>query len=102
MANFADPQTRVSQVVFRSIRPDDPRAPWVWRVLCEVEINDIIRLTVDHPGGGGFAAEDFFVEGITYEVGPLNDEYDNVTLTLDVTPRANYNTNPFDSDPDPE
>lgn len=102
VANYKDPTNRVNQITFRSIHPDDPRSAATWNVLCRVELGDIIRLTVTHPGGGGFSEEDFFVDGINYTVGPADpDVVPDVTLTVDVTPRALYNTNPFDSDPDP-
>lgn len=102
--NYATSVPRVDRIVFRSIRPDAPGAEWTWRVICEVDINDIIRLTVATPGGASsfFTETDYYVEGITYEVSPLGSQpYANVTLTLDVSPRANYTTNPFDEDPDP-
>lgn len=101
VANYKDPQVRVRQIVFKSVHPDDPRAAATWALICGVELNDIITLHVQIPGGGEFNGVDFFVEGITYEIAPLDPDYDDVTLTLDVTPRAHYNTNPFDGDPDP-
>ncbi len=87
---FKDPQTRVRQVVFRSLGPEDPRAAKLWDLMCGVEISDVITLNTLHPGTGGFDDVDYFVEGINYQVTPLNPAYPNVTLTLDLSPRAWY------------
>jgi hypothetical protein len=87
--NFKDPRTRVNRISFSSRgRPTDAR---VWAILCGVDISDIIRLTYR-----GFVDEDFYVEAIHYDVSPLNDQYLDVQLDLDVSPRAHYNTNPFE------
>lgn len=101
VANYKDPQTRVSKVVFVSRLEDDPYADRIWRVLVGVELSDLISLTTTHPGGGGFDADEFYVEGIHYQVEPMNGETLFVRLELDVSPRANYTTNPFDTDVDP-
>lgn len=87
--NYKDPRTRVNQITVRSLHPDDVRAAAVWAFMCSVDISDIITLTTTHPGGGGFN-EDFYVEGITYNVSPLQPDYANVELILDVSPRAYY------------
>jgi hypothetical protein len=34
--------------------------------LAGAELSDLIDVTVDYPGGGGFTAEPFFIEGIHY------------------------------------
>ena len=95
--NYKNPVTRVSQMVFRNPPAGAPasRAASTWRLLCGIELSDLITVTSTHPGGGGFSAVDFFVEGITYDITPLRGDEWNVTLTLDVSPRAYYNTNPF-------
>ncbi len=87
---FKDPQTRIRQLVFRSLAPSDPRAAKVWALMCGVEISDIITVNVTGPGVGGFEDVDYFVEGITYQVDPLQPTFQNVTLTLDLSPRAWY------------
>lgn len=93
--NFHNPTTQISSLGFRSIRPDDPRGPAVWALLAGVEISDIVQVRTVHPGGHGFADEEFFVEGISYDVQPLNGDYADVTLSLDVSPQAHYETDPF-------
>jgi hypothetical protein len=96
VANCAQPTTRVERVVFRSRRStgiDDP----VWLILCQIDISDVLHLQTSHPGGGGFD-EDYFVEGISYDAQPLNRNTQDVTLTLDVSPRAIYGLSPFSAD----
>lgn len=89
VSTYNEPRTRVNQIVIRSLDPSDSRAATVWSLMCNVEISDIIHLNTTHPGGGGFD-DDFFVEGISYDVQPLQPDFANVTLTLDVTPRTYY------------
>jgi len=99
VTNFADPRTRISGITFRSLRPEDPRADATWGLICGVEITDLVDLATSHPGGGGFN-EEFYIEGIRYDISPLVKDldtgYPNVTLTLDVSPRAYWVTNLFD------
>jgi hypothetical protein len=90
--NYATPRNRVNTITLRSVGPTDPYAAAIWRVMCQVDISDIIRLRTTHLGGG--FDEDFYVEGLHYQVNPLSDVYLDVTLTLDVSPRAYYNVNP--------
>lgn len=95
LANYADPQSRITSLGFRSIHPDDSRGPATWRLLTGVEVSDLVRVKTAHAGGGGFDDEEFYVEGITYEVRPLTPDYADVTLTLDVSPQAHYVVDPF-------
>ena len=86
--NYATPRNRINQVTFRSLDPSDANAAPLWKVMCGVEIGDLIDITTTHPGGGGFNAEPFFVEGIHYDAKPLHSSYPDVTLTLDLSPQA--------------
>ncbi len=63
-------------------------------MICGVEIGDVVHLNTTHPHGGGFD-EDFYVEGIHYDAVPMNDRYPEVTLTLDLSPRAYYGAGLF-------
>jgi hypothetical protein len=93
--NYAQPRNRADQVGFRSIRPGAPGASITWQLLTRVDISDRIDLTVTSPGGGGFAAEPFYVEGVHETSRPLNPDHDDVTVTLDLSPAAYFDTNPF-------
>ncbi len=92
--NYADPVERVNLLSFKSIGETDARAAKVWQLLTKIDISDIVELTTSHPGGGGFAAAPFFVEGLSYEITPLNGDYAMVELNADVSPVGYYNT-PF-------
>jgi hypothetical protein len=70
-------------------------------MLTLADISDRLTLTTAHPGGGGFTAEDYYVEGLRYECEPANDQVPNVQLELDVSPAALFDVNPFAADPDP-
>jgi hypothetical protein len=93
--NYATPRTRVNKITFKRVGPQDPYAAALWRLMCNVEISDIIRLKTTHHGGAGGFDEDFYVEGIHYNANPLSDQYVDVELSLDVSPRAYYDTDPF-------
>jgi hypothetical protein len=95
VGNYAQPKTRVSRISFRALDPSHPNAAASWALICGVEISDIIPLDTTHAGGGGFD-EDFYVEGIHYDVKPLPEEGGHdVTLELDVSPRSFFDVNPF-------
>jgi hypothetical protein len=93
--NYATPRNRVNKITFKRVGPQDPYAAALWRLMCNVDISDIIRLKTTHHGGAGGFDEDFFVEGLHYTANPLSDQYVDVELNLDVSPRAYYDVNPF-------
>jgi hypothetical protein len=101
-ANYATPHNRVTELTFRSMRPDDPRAAANWALLCGVDINDLIDLYVRGPGDGPieyiFNGDQFFVEGISESAEPLNGEYADVTVALDLSPRAAFATGAWTGD----
>jgi hypothetical protein len=93
--NYAQPRNRVEGIAFRSIRPDAPGGHITWQLLTEIDISDQLDITISSPGGGGFTTEPYYVEGIHETVQPLNPDYDDITLTLDLSPKAYFDTNPF-------
>lgn len=92
--NFKTPRNRVSGITFRSKDPAAVGAGATWALLCGCDISDVVEVTVrgpgDSPTGYVFNAEEFFVEGIHEEVAPLNPDFANVTLTLDLSPKAYF------------
>ena len=94
MDNHAPPRTRVSQITFRPISPTHFNGPALWNLVCGIEIGDVVHLNTTHPGGGGFD-EDFYVEGLHYDAVPMRADYPEVTLTLDLSPRAYYGSGLF-------
>lgn len=105
--NYAQPQNRIQSIGFRSLHPGDPRAPANWELLSKIDIGDTIEITVATAAGGGFHSEAYFVEGVHEDVKPLDPGYDDVTLTLDLSPRTYFTMNPWthltapDTTPDP-
>lgn len=94
--NFADAQTRISQLSFKWVPTSAPNAAAHWAFLCGVEISDLVNVTTTHPGGGGFSAEPYFVEGISYEMSSAGASGGvDLTLTLDLSPQAYFNQDPF-------
>lgn len=98
VANYAAPRNRVSQLSFFSMDPEDPRAAATWPLLVGVDVSDALALTVGSPGGGGFNLEPFYIEGIHYDIKPLNPTMAFVTLSLDLSPQEYFATNPFTGD----
>lgn len=93
--NYAIPRNRVSNIAFKSLHPDDDRADANWALLCGVEIGDLFDVTVASPGGGGFNQEPHFVEGVHYELSPLNPDFAGVTMRPDLSPQAYFSSSPF-------
>jgi hypothetical protein len=89
-SNYNTPKNRVTLCGFRTMSPAQPHAAATWNLLSLIEIGDQVSLTVGSPGGGGFTDEGFFVEGIHEQVNPLGEDYDDVTLTLDLSPQAYF------------
>jgi hypothetical protein len=97
--NYSAPQNRVTVIGFRTMQPASAGAGKLWDLLSRVDIGDGVDVTVASPGGGGFDATTseakFFVEGVHEEARPLTPGYDDVTLRLDLSPRAYFVLNPF-------
>jgi hypothetical protein len=93
--NFRIPFNRVSALTFRSIQPGSAGASENWRLLCQVDVSDTVEVYVDAPQGGGFVGPAYFVEGVHEQAQPLNELYDDVTLSLDLSPRAYFTENPW-------
>ncbi len=91
--NYAQPATQVRRLSFSSRTASDTssaQAARTWAILCGVDISDRVRITTTHTNGGGFSEDDFFVEGISYSVAPMQGTFLDVSLTLDVSPAAYY------------
>jgi hypothetical protein len=96
--NYAVARDRVAGVQFRSIRPGRVGSQITWKLLTQIDIADQIDLSVAPSAaaeGGGFLDEAYYVEGIHETVAPLNPDYDNITIELDLSPAAYYANNPW-------
>ncbi len=93
--NYAAPNNRVTVLGFGTTRTGATGAAILWRLLCESDIADQIDVTISSPGGGGFTATSFFIEGIHEESRPLNATFDDVSVRFDVSPTSYFNVNPY-------
>jgi hypothetical protein len=88
--NDKQAKNRVTQITFRSQHPDAVGAEANWNLLCGCDIADVVEVTVRGPGDAAgayiFNAEPFLLLGIHEEVTPLNPDYANVTISLDLEP----------------
>lgn len=88
--NQKDPRITIDTLTVKALRPDDPRAAATWGVLTGADISDIVNLKVGYPGSGvGIgdpSGEDYYIEGMSMRIRPLNPIHDHVELDLDVSP----------------
>jgi hypothetical protein len=99
--NYKDPLPRITRMTFRSRMPQTRLAGPLWRMICRCEISDLLTVVTSHVGGGGFGnvgQTEYFVEGIRYTCRPANTQVHDVTLEVDVSPAALFDSNPFDAD----
>jgi hypothetical protein len=94
VANYAEPRDRVTTIGFRSMPPGSDGEAITWQLLTRVDISDRIDITVGSPGGGGFDGSttdgQFFVEGVHEQVKPAGPDMDDITVTLDLSPKAYF------------
>ena len=93
--NMAEPRNRITGVGFRSIHPGRVGSGITWQLLSRIDISDQIDITIGSPGGGGFAEVEYYVEGIHETSKPLNPDYDDDSVILDLSPKAYFDENPF-------
>jgi hypothetical protein len=90
VANYKQPRNRSTACGFRTMRPGTQGATKTWELLSKIDIADLVQITVASPGGGGFNLEAFYVEGVHETCRPLNGVYDDVTLAVDLSPKAYF------------
>lgn len=93
--NYKNPQVRIAQLTFRNPKVGAANAAAQWNLLCNIDLGDIVVVTTTFPGGGGFAVQELFVEGITYTIKPLRHNECLVELVLDLSSKNYYGTNPY-------
>ncbi len=95
VSNYNTPRVRINRLTVKRLPPTHSNASRVWALMCNVDISDIFRIKTTH-AGGGFNDVDYFVEGISATAtARAGDDYDDVTMTFDLSPRAYFNTNPW-------
>lgn len=99
--NYKTPKNRVERISFKSLGPDDPRAVALWALVTRADISDIVNIEIDHPGGGGFANEDHFIEGFEESWTPAKNDLDTgfprIEMTLNLSPASYWGSNQFPS-----
>jgi hypothetical protein len=88
--NYKNPVEMISKITFQTIPPNDSLGPAWWKFVTGVEIGDIVIVTETNPGGGGFKATQFFVEGIHNQVSVGYANVPQWTMNLDLSPRSWY------------
>jgi hypothetical protein len=88
--NYSTPHDRVYDVEIHghSVRAD------VWDLLLNIEIGHRLEVNTVHPGGGGFNAAEFYVEGIHNYASALNEKIPKWRSLFDLSPRAQWTTYP--------
>lgn len=90
--NYKSPKTRATRIVLKSRAPGTRNAAALWETMVGAELSDLLTLTTTHPGGGGFTAIDFYMDGLRYsaDVTSGTTAYAQITLEADLTPRGYY------------
>ncbi len=96
--NQKDPRESITALQVKTVDPADSRATNVWHVLTRSDVSDMCNVKVGYPAGVGMTGDspidDYFIEGRTLRVRPLNSSadksdlpgYDYVELDLNVSP----------------
>lgn len=87
--NYREPEVHISKATFQFLPPGHSNASQQWALLCGIDISDQITFTTSRISGT------YFVEGLHYTASAAGEDYDNITLEVDLSPAAYYGTNPF-------
>lgn len=84
------PRISITALQLKAMRPDDPRAEATWGAICAADIGHIVNVAAGYPGGTGLEGDspedDYYVEGRSLRVRPLNPEHDYVECDLETSP----------------
>ncbi len=96
--NQKDPRESITAIQVKTVDPTDSRATNVWHCLTRSDVSDTVNVKVGYPAGVGMTGtspvDDYFIEGRTLRVRPLNSSadksalpgYDYVELDLNLSP----------------
>ncbi len=88
--NYKDAHNRPTTTVIRSIAPFSPGAAATWKMLTQADIADVVQVYMHGPGDTPtayiFNGDPFLLLGLHEDVRPLNADYADVTLSLDLAP----------------
>jgi hypothetical protein len=102
--NYKDPPITANEIVFRNAAPHDGDYAARWKLLCGIELSDLMTVWSIHPGGGGFnlttgVEQDHFVEQLVYDLKPLQGDQWDVTLTVTLSSRHHFRYMPASWNP---
>lgn len=83
---YSAPRVQIERCVLKSRDPAWRDAEATWNLLCNAEISDLVDVNVSNPGLS--VNDEFFIEGVTYEIDPLNEDYAMVEMGLNLSPRS--------------
>lgn len=91
ITNYQLMRTRVDAVTLMALDPNDPRAASTWGMALGADISDVVNLAHGYPGPDGVGiSEDWYIEGSSMQIRPLNPEFDMVTVSFNVSPTDYY------------
>jgi hypothetical protein len=82
---YSVPRVQIESCVLKSRDPAwrDAEATWA---LFFADISDLVDVKVSNPGLS--VDDEFFIEGITFEIDPMNSDYAMVEMGLNLSPRS--------------
>jgi hypothetical protein len=83
---YSVPRVQIDRCVLKTRHPSWRDAEATWDLLCNAEISDLVQVDVSNPGLG--VSDEFFIEGVGYEIDPLNGDYASVAMSLNLSPRS--------------
>lgn len=90
IAQRSEPTTLIDALTLRSVRTNHGAATATWAMMLGCDIADIIDLEHGYPGAGVGLSDEFYVQGLEMSVRALNPDYDDVTVTFNVSSAADY------------
>jgi hypothetical protein len=87
VAAYSEPRLQIERLTLKSRAPHMSDAEATWDILTSADISDLMDVSVTaNPGVG--VDEEFFIEGIQYDITPLNGDYAMVEMGLNLSPRS--------------
>ena len=93
MTNYSQPRDRVNNLLIQAIHPSHNCAGPTWALLGGADIGHIVNLVASGPGVG--TTDSYFIEGLQYSIRPADPDWGMVDLTLNMSPLAFWETDPF-------
>lgn len=83
---YSVPRVQVERCVIKSRHPGWRDAEATWDTLVNADISDLVDIKVSNPGIS--VDEEFFIEGVSHTIRPLNGDYAMVEMDLNLSPRS--------------